>query len=350
MIESPSKYLSDYLLLPESYEKMAVIDSCYAAINEAAATNRIVDITDSYTFGMILEILEAAKNQLISIQEALLSYFNNYILNTANLADKYRDLIIERLGKLRSPIIYRTYSYHKLFDKSYPALIKATNTDLVSSIEEFQNHILDESLNADQQGEIIDHMLEDFAYRVIETPVDPTDLKSSVDKAVRDVLRGREQIRTLDSKSLSKFIDEIAMYKPTKDALARTKKAMLDDYATLKSTYTAAMKKKEAASVGIASIKDPEFVRFNRAEADRFATINMNMTRLFNGYITIYREVFDTKMEVLREKIDSNRAIIIKLLTETGLLAVVNSKNPSKERRPLAFDPKLIKPKPGTNA
>lgn len=349
MIPSPSAYMDDYLLLPESYAKMDIIDRCYESINEATATPRVIEMTSSYTFGMVLEILDSVKTQLLSIQANILSYFNNYILNTANLADKYREMIIDRMKSLRSPIIYRTYNYQKLFDKSFPVLIKAQSPEITTKIEELQNKLIDENLGPDQQAEIIDNMIENFAYSIIGDTVDPANLRSSVTTVTQDILRGREQIRTLDSKSLSKFIDEIASYKPTKDALARTKKAIVDDYTALKAVYMSAMKKKESASVGIESIRDPDFIRFNKAEANRFATINMNMTRLFNGYITVYQEVFNTKLAVLREKIDSNRAIIVKLLTDTGVLASLNTKNPSTQKKPFIFDPKVPNPKPGTN-
>lgn len=349
MIVSPSECVSDYLLLPESYTKMDVIDCCYVAINEDTATPRVIDMATSYTYGLVLEILESVKNQLMSLQATILSYFNNYILNTANMADKYRDAIVDRVKTLKTPIVYRTYGYQKLFDKSYPPVIKAQSSEITNAIEDFQNRLIDEDLSSGQQSDIVDGMIENFGYSVIGAAIDPNNLKDSVVKTTRDILRGREQVRALDAKSVSKFIDEIATYRPTKDALARTKKAILDDYATLKSVYMAAMKKKESASVGIESIRDPEFVRFNKAESERFATINMNLTRLFNGYIIIYREVFNTEMEVLREKIDSNRAIIIKLLTETGVLAAINSRNPSTQRRPLVFDPKLKQPKHSVN-
>lgn len=343
MIYSPSNYISEELALPESYAKMEVIDACYDSINESVATPMTIDTASSYTYSMIIEILDSVKERLLSIYSAVLSQLNNYILNTANIADKYQNLIIDRYDKLEAPIIYRTYSYDKLFDKNYPVIIKAPS--LYKDIEDFQAQIADHELQYDQQVEVVDAMLIKFASDVANVTVDPSQLKESIDAAITDMYRGKSEVKTLTKQDLRKFINEITSYKPLKDAVNRTRKSVLDGYNTLKSTYTAAMKHKEALSVGVKSISNPEYVRFNQNDANRFAKINMNMTRLFNGYITIYQEIFNVKLDMLKEKIDSNRAIIVKLLTETNILTAVNTKNPSKARRPLIFDPAIKNPK-----
>ena len=52
----------------------------------------------------------------------------------------------------------------------------------------------------------------------------------------------------------------------------------------------------------------------------------MEMMRLFNGYIAIYQSAFDTKLQCLNEKIESNKAMITEIITRTGVFAAINTK------------------------
>ena len=65
------------------------------------------------------------------------------------------------------------------------------------------------------------------------------------------------------------------------------------------------------------------------------------MTRLFNGFITIYSTAFDTKLNIIQEKIEANRAVIVEMLIRTGVFTSVNTKTPSKSHKPYVFNPSL---------
>lgn len=340
MIISPYQYLEEAYLLPESYSKIEVINSCNQAIDEGVASDTIVSMASSYTFNLIAEMLDNVKEALLAIYTKLLSYFNNYILNSVNLASKYRELIIDRYKTLKKPVVFKTYEYTKLYDKNYPNL-KTDMTKLETQISEFQDSVISNNLGSDDVESWVDKMLLEFGSNVLDISVDTYELKSSVKSGTRQMIQGREIIKTLQPNDLSKFIDEICGYKKLKDSIIRTKKEILSEYERLKSVYMKTMKKKEAESVSIDSIRNPEFSQFKTADSMRFANINMGMTRLFNGFITIYSESFNTKLACLQEKVDQNRDVIVRMMTETSIFAAANPKNPTRNRAPQKIGTKL---------
>lgn len=340
MIISPYQYLEEAYLLPESYSKIEVINSCNQAIDEGVASDTIVSMASSYTFNLIAEMLDNVKEALLAIYTKLLSYFNNYILNSVNLASKYRELIIDRYKTLKKPVVFKTYEYTKLYDKNYPNL-KTDMTKLETQISEFQDSVISNNLGSDDVESWVDKMLLEFGSNVLDISVDTYELKSSVKSGTRQMIQGREIIKTLQPNDLSKFIDEICGYKKLKDSIIRTKKEILSEYERLKSVYMKTIKKKEAESVSIDSIRNPEFSQFKTADSMRFANINMGMTRLFNGFIMIYSESFNTKLACLQEKVDQNRDVIVRMMTETSIFAAANPKNPTRNRAPQKIGTKL---------
>lgn len=340
MIISPYQYLEEAYLLPESYSKIEVINSCNQAIDEGVASDTIVSMASSYTFNLIAEMLDNVKEALLAIYTKLLSYFNNYILNSVNLASKYRELIIDRYKTLKKPVVFKTYEYTKLYDKNYPNP-KTDMTKLETQISEFQDSVISNNLGSDDVESWVDKMLLEFGSNVLDISVDTYELKSSVKSGTRQMIQGREIIKTLQPNDLSKFIDEICGYKKLKDSIIRTKKEILSEYERLKSVYMKTIKKKEAESVSIDSIRNPEFSQFKTADSMRFANINMGMTRLFNGFIMIYSESFNTKLACLQEKVDQNRDVIVRMMTETSIFAAANPKNPTRNRAPQKIGTKL---------
>lgn len=340
MLISPYQYLEEAYLLPESYSKIEVINSCNQAINEGVASDSIISIATNYTFSLVAEMLDNVKEALLTIYTKLLSYFNNYILNSVNLASKYRELIIDRYKMLKKSVIFKTYEYTKLYDKNYPNL-KMDVTKLETQISEFQDSVIYSNLDSDDVESWIDKMLLEFGSNVLDISVDIDELKSSVKSGTRQMIQGREIIKNLQPDDLSKFIDEICGYKKLKDSIIRTKKEILSEYERLKSVYMKTMKKKDALSVSIDSIYNHEYSRFKTFDSMRFANINMGMTRLFNGFITIYSESFNTKLACLQEKVDQNRDVIVRMMSETSIFAAANPKNPARNRAPQKIGTKL---------
>lgn len=333
-----TQFVNQDFLTESSIAQLEVIESGYDAINEDYGDHDIVKMTLSYTHTFVLEILENTKEALLKLYQRVLSALNNYILNTAVLADKYRNLIKERYKKLPAPIVFKTYEWPNLRNDAYPALLRPQSS-FHDDLEELSNAIVDNKYRADEIDALVDKKLTSFSKEVIGTKADTLNLKHSVKDIVTSHVRGREVTRTLKYEDLDKFIDEIKQYKILKDDINRTKSTMLKDYEALKRSYMDAIRDKEAKALDIKSMKNPEIEEFKSFEYQRFTSINMHLNRLFNGYITIYSEAFNTKLNLLKDKIEQNRVMIVELMTRTGVIAAIHTKSPDRNRKPIVFDP-----------
>lgn len=334
-------FMNDDILVESSYAKMEVISSCYEGLEEGVDDGFLVNIASSYTRSMIYEILENVKDKLLALYQKVLSALNNFALNHANLADKYRNLIIDRYVTMSEPFIYRTYEYPKLKSKFYPNITYSVNT-LTATIEELQTAVIEKGMTDAEVGFEVDKIIVDFGRGVIDGTVNPDDVKDTAYVIALDHLRGQQVTRKLEQRDINAFIDEIKTYKPLKDDINKTKTTIIKEYENLKRVYTKAMEEKASQSLGIKSLKQPEIEGFKVHEVQRFTDINLQMTRMFNAFITIYNEAFNTKLQVIQDRIEDNRKILVELMGRTGVLAAINAKTPAQKKRPLVFDPKLI--------
>ena len=345
MVPYLSSVLSDSILTEDSYTKLDVIDRCYDAINEGVLDNFVVDVAASNTYSMMMEVLDNVKETLLKLVQNVLTFLNNYILNSALLADKYRDLIIQRFKSMKEPFVFYTYEYPKLKSKDYPVLVKSS-ISLEDEIREMEDEIIRKNLSPDEAASKVDKMLRSFGHDVLDARIDVSDLKSSVKKIIRDKIQGRQIQRDLTKEDLNQFINEIKTYKSVKDEITRTKANILNDYKNLRKAYMDLMQRKEGESIGLPTVdlkklSQPEVEAFKLNDYQRFANINLHMTRLFNGFITIYSTAFDTKLNIIQEKIEANRAVIVEMLIRTGVFTSVNTKTPSKSHKPYVFNPSL---------
>ena len=90
MVPYLSSVLSDSILTEDSYTKLDVIDRCYDAINEGDLDNCIVVVASSNTYSMMMEALNNVKETLLKLVLHVLTFLNNYILNSTFLAETYR--------------------------------------------------------------------------------------------------------------------------------------------------------------------------------------------------------------------------------------------------------------------
>lgn len=340
MIKVPYSFMSDSILAPGSYNKIDVLTSCYYGLHEDVTDNFLVTTTTSYSHSLIYEILENVKAALLALCQRVLSVLNNYILNTVNLIDKYRELIKDKFTKLNAPLVYKTYEYPKLKNKDYPD-IKYSSAELGETISALQDKIIEKKLTYDEVDMEIDNIIIKFGNDVIDGRVSPFDIQASSHEVVLQHIQGPEVTKSLTSKDLDTFINEIKSYKGIKDDLSKTKTAINKEYENLKKVYSRAMEQKVSTELNIPNMKNPGLETLRSYEYRRFADITMQMNRLFNAFITIYNEAFTTKLNVLQQKIEDNKNIITELLNRTGVLAAINAKSPSKTRKPLVYDPRL---------
>ena len=332
-MESILNYITPSLLVEGSVQKLDVLDSCYAALNEGIDDMEVIMMTSSYTQSFILEILDNIKETLLALYNKILTLLNNFILNTANLADKYRNLLIDRFIAMRDSFVFKTYEYPKLKDKNYPAIFKSS-VSIEQDIQTLEDKIIERGLLSSQVEDEVHHLLKQFGRDVLDDEILPYALPESVRDSVDRHVRGKQITRKLTQKDINTFIDEICRHKEFRDDLNRTKANLLDDYTKLKKTYMESLKSREADILGIRSMKYRDLEQLKRSDRERFANINLSMTQLFNGYITIYREAFNRKLIIMQEKIEDNRRIIVELMTQTNILTTISTKSPDRNRRP----------------
>lgn len=313
------------VITPTILEKGIVLESCIDAIINEEADYRIITTATAYTHSMIFEILENVKDALVKLAQHVLSVLNNYFLNSAKLLDKYREIVGERIDAVKDPIKQETWEYPTA--KDFPKPLKST-VSAEKDIIRLHEKIRAGSVAPAHISGQVNRLLQDFGKDVLERTPDPHDLKKSTSKIVQDRIRGQKKTITITRATLNQYINEILNYKRDKDDIMRTRKSIIDDYESLKRTYASVTKDPESLMRSqIQNIKDPDREAFLAHEYTRYADIHMEMMRLFNGYIAIYQAAFDTKLQCLNEKIESNKAAITEIFTRTGIFAAINTKS-----------------------
>ena len=242
MLVSPSKYLIEQVSSPDDFQTLDLIDSCYNAISEGVYDPFVISTATSSTNKYLLEFLDRIYAALMDICGRVLNYLNNYFMNSARLADKYRKLIIQRYDKLDAPILYKTHLYPGLYDKHYPEVI--STGELVDELESFQNKIFDNDMSYDSIKDEIEFRVSAFAVDSIGAKIDMYSLQTEVEAVVRKKVQGMETIKRLNKSDLEKLIDELNRYKDMKNAILSTKKSVEAEYKALKSAMMVSMRDK----------------------------------------------------------------------------------------------------------
>lgn len=321
-----------------SYTSLAIIESCRLALDEGADDIRVIDTASSYTYSLVMEILENVKEKLLKLCSTVLSLLNNYILNNAKLVERYQEFLKSRLDKLNKPFTYVYFEYPDT--KNYPIVLQSSS-GIESDVKKLQDAIIEQSWASDKVYNAVDNMLSDFASKTIGEDIDPSTLKDSVRKAVSNKIKGKQITKNLTKDDINNFITEIKQYKPHLDDIKRTKKNIITDYELLKRAYKRAVQMpSEYKTIDrFQSIYDPDKAAFENHERARFFDINTQMTRMFNGFISIYDVAFDTKLKCLQERVELNRAIILELMITTGATAALNTKNTDRNGKPFKYEP-----------
>ena len=285
---------------------------------------------------MFYEILENVKETLLKFIQKVLSVLNNYYLNNVKLLEKYREIILDRLTKVKDPIKHETFEYPEVRD--YPHAIRTTS-GVEKDIIKLHDDIRSKNLTSEKVRSYIDRLLQSFGKEVLETTPDPYDLRSSTKRIVEKRIRGKSVTVTIDRYTLDKYIEQITTYKRDKDDIIRVRKNLIDDYNLLKKTYADVTKNPTGIITNrIQAIADPDKEAFMVNEYSRYAAIHVEMMRLFNGYIAIYQSAFETKLQELQNKINDNKNTIIAIITQTGLFAALNTKS-TDENKPIPYNP-----------
>lgn len=339
MIKSPSEFLIEQVSSPDDLYVLQVIDSCYTALYEGVSDSFVVNTTTSTTYKFLDELLDRIYKTLQSIYVQVLNYMNNYFMNSARLLDKYRNIILDRYTKLKSPILYKTHQYTGLYDKSYPNVVHPS--DIQHYLESYQTDVTDYFTTPETVADDTAVYVSKFAVDTIGKPINNFDIKTQVEAIVRKKCQGMEIVKALNAADLDKFINEIVKYKDLKNAIIATKNSMTAEYKALKSAMMAQMKQQLSQKYNINDISNPDAADLKNAEYNRFAAINTQLSQMYNSFIIIYNVAYSTKLKVLSEKIDENRQVINDLLAQTSVFAAANPSVPRAYRAPQKFNPKI---------
>lgn len=346
-------FIPEYLIDDKVFKAMDILESCYAAIDEGINDRTLVDIARNNATSMILGTLDRSLVILNTAHDSLTAYINNYILNYAKLVEKYRSTIIQMYERITKPIIYRTFQYP--FIKGYYPV--AVNLDphkypnlmgLPADWSNFITHAKDfASDNEYEREEVrvyfpiqVDKIIEEYSKDTIGDKVRPNNIEADTKLIVQSKLRGSPKTVALTQRNLNDIINSIiAESKEMLKDVKATKPAFTKDNKTLHTLIERYPNNgKVSIRQSIKMLKYPDEYQEERAELYRFSDINLELNRLFSGLVSMYTNTYATKMQVIRERIDTSREVLVGLLQAAGAFSAINNKTAARNSKPLKDD------------
>lgn len=313
---------------------LLLVETCNTALTEGVTDPSLVDISRKNTMSVIFQFLEQCYTLLKELVERVLIVLNNYILNSANLVDKYRSIIKEKYKSLPSPMLIHTYEFPHLYDTNYPNVIDQGR--LHPKLDALLSNIKYNNLSAGEATYEVDDSLMDISSQIIGSSVDPSDIQGTTRTIVTQYISGQNRVMRITEKDLDKFINGIKEYNKARDSIKKTQANVKKDYATLKKLY-GKISQEQISTTGIQDMKAPQTQRLEAQEYKRFNDINLEMSRLLSGIIMIYNTSYNTKLEILKKKIEYDRKVLTALMVNTGTFAAINTKNPTVNSKPYDF-------------
>lgn len=330
-----SKYISETYLDEKAFRSLDILESCYDALHEGVD---VIDIARNNGTSMVISYLDTAQSNLLRMHELLNQYMNNFILNYAKLAEKYRDLILQMYSRITDPISYKTFTYPKLRNL-YPSSINLRR--------EWLSYVGDARLfgteSPEEQKDVktyfnykTDTYLIQFTQDFLGTKLSPDSLESSTKLVVSNKIKGPVKPVIITEKNIIPIIDEIVQSTKDMQKEMRTiKSAIVKDYKTLLTLVDQHDVRKVGASETLKMKINPEKYTLQTADLERFSDINLEINRMLIGFSTVYATAHSTKMKVYKERLDINRDAINRVLQAAGAFAAINNKTATKQSGPL---------------
>lgn len=329
-----------FKLIPNDYidatmtNNLMLVETCSTAIAEGVIDPSVVDISRKNTMSVIFRFLDQCYTFLKKLAEQVLIVLNNYIINSANLVDKYRNIIKEKYRSLDTPMLIHTYEFPHLFDTNYPNIIDQGK--LHPKLDELLTNIRENRLSGNEVTYEVDDAIMDISNQILGSMVDPNDITNSTKDIVTRYISGQNRVVRITEKDLDKFINEIKDYKKMKETIQKTRNNVIKDYNTLMKLY-GKVDHEQIGSASIQGMKTPQIQQLQVEDYKRFNDINLEMSRLLSGIITIYNTGYNTKLEILKKKIEYDRKVLTALMVNTGTFAAINTKNPTTNGKPYDF-------------
>lgn len=335
-----SKRLSFLYELAETtndFDRIDLLESCYMALDEGAGddTRYVITTANRYTYSTMVEYLERAKKFLDSMCETLLIYFNNYVLNKVTMLERYGEVIADQYKKLDDPITYKTYRYEHLFDSKFPRIYSPRETLDYMKVNAASDTA---SLRV-----MVDDLISKFGEEVTGGVVDPYAIADSVNDVMRAELQGREVVKVLTPDQVALKFRSLVGIKSMRRRIGMIKAAVNDMYEHLRTEVVEELQQvgNDMSPWKVEEIRDPRLRKFNVTDQERFGTINVETTRLVDGFIKIYASAYRTTMEVYSEKIAEDTNLINEILVKTKLFTAVNPRTVPKGKAAQKAAPKI---------
>lgn len=296
--------------------KHEVITECFISIDEGFDNPEYLNEASSNISAMIYEILESVKNALLQMYESLIRLFEGYILNNIYLIKKYKEKILDIPNERIETITYTTYQYPKLTNlpnKVYiPEMSQSEKNALVTTAL---------SGNVSELKTWVDDELTVIANQMLDSSsINVKDIFESATNECYKQMRGKEIINRLNKNLLEKLLDEIIQYKELKDQIVNTRREILNYYEDMKVSIKNTFDIKVISGNKIRAYNNPEQSDLTNAQINKLSSYTIEYNRLYNGIITLYNTAFNTKLEILRERVELNRNVVSELLKSASVL------------------------------
>ena len=302
-------------ILFESAELLSLnehVSLCYESIDDDLKSKSVyLNESATLTQRYLTETLDNIKNMLLGISDKVLQALSTYILNSVTALKRIQQRLLNIPKAVMSTISYKTYEYKKL--DTLPTQVKEVISP-TKVANDFNSLIDPKGFDKVKYSGEVDKAIDDFASEILGCRVRT---RNNLPGAIREVayreMRGKEKIHTLTVDRLDTLIKEILDYKELKASVQDTRREVLDYYESLKDSMKDIYKVKEEGN-SLRSMYSPELGELDSFTAGNLSFGRIETDRLFNSYIRVYNEVFKTKLNILQDRVESNRKIINELL------------------------------------
>ena len=333
--------LNEAVSTVKTYQCMDIIESAFDTMKDGVPSLEVLQTSSSYTYSLITDLLENVKTMLLQLCQRVLSALNNLQVNNIRLIQRYQEVLLHRLHTIKDPIVHKTHVYPSL--DNYPAVIKSTTIE--REILRLQKEIADPN-GAPPAPKIamkVDGVIREFTKQVIGQPANVGMLKESVESIVRKKAVGKAITVEVTEDTLISYMEQINRYKQDKAEITRLKKAINEEYQSIKDMYASTTEDPIALAKNTVRYNlSPEKEEFLANEYRRYADIHVEMLRMFNGFITVYNTAFSTVLNALDEKIADRKNFIVQLFSTTGVFAALNTKSVGSYTNPIKYTPTKV--------
>lgn len=303
------------LLSESAIEANECIIGCLEVLDAGSGNSYFINESDSYLSSIMMENLKNVKALLISIYDKVLEYFSTYLIKSVSVLKKLKDKIYLLDDAAVNSLRYTQYEYPRLH------LLPKTIKKDITAIEKDATFkkVLSMVTNSDKIdfSSNIDAKIEEFASEVLDCRVkfagDPIE-KVIEEKAISH-MRGERKSYQLTKDVLKHIIDGIIEYKDAKKQIIANRADIISYYERLKTAMESTYETKTSSNGrDIRSLYDASIGYLKDEDVDNLSFGMLEANRLYGSYIQIYRTVFKVKLDIIKERVDMNKALIRDLL------------------------------------